>query len=145
VDGVPPSEVQATKQRFVAQVNSYVGRKKQADRELKTRLANAVPAADQGSTSANGGHYRGAAPGPSAQPQKQIRGMFRNNRSFVDCVWGKLRAVARDDSRSKQGKAGLANAVPAADQGSTSATGDHYGGAAPGRAQSHKSMFAACS
>jgi hypothetical protein len=75
VDGVPAAEVQATKQKFVAQVNSYVSRKKTADRDLKARLASATPGIDQASTSANGDPYGGA--GPSLQPQKQIRGTFQ--------------------------------------------------------------------
>lgn len=73
-----------TKQRYVAQVNQYVGRKKEADRGLKAQIAaQQANGANGASTSAEpyGGPAAGAfvaagSPGtPGAAPQqKQIRG-----------------------------------------------------------------------
>jgi hypothetical protein len=60
VDGKPTEEIQAAKQRYVSQVNSYVARKKEAAAELKASTPQAYP-----STS---GQDHG-------QPQQQMQGV----------------------------------------------------------------------
>ena len=70
VDGLPAQEVLSTKQRYVSQVNTYVRRKKQADTDVKARIA-----AQQGAPSTSAGDYDdyGGTNGGDA-PQKQTRG-----------------------------------------------------------------------
>jgi novel plant SNARE len=60
VDGRPTEEIQAAKQRYVSQVNSYVARKKTAAADLKASIPQAYP-----STS---GQEQG-------QPQQQMQGV----------------------------------------------------------------------
>ena len=85
VDGVPAQEVMATKQRYVSQVNQYVGRKKEADRGLKTQIAaqqaGTAGGTNGASTSADPYGYGAGAfaaansPGTGGPPQqKQLRG-----------------------------------------------------------------------
>jgi hypothetical protein len=80
---VPAQEVLSTKQRYVAQVNNYVGRKKEADRSLKAKIADRDAAMPSTSSPAGGdanpfGNHLGAAMSPSVGPpaQKQVRGAY---------------------------------------------------------------------
>ena len=77
VDGVPQAEILANKQNYVAQVNGYVRRKKDADGDVKAQLAAAAQA-NQASTSADAypdGAAAVAAPSSGAAAPKQLRGM----------------------------------------------------------------------
>lgn len=80
VDGVPQAEILANKQNYVAQVNGYVRRKKDADQDLKAQIdLNAQ--ANQASTSADP-YPNGAgvsAPPSGAAPQKQTKGAARSD------------------------------------------------------------------
>lgn len=62
VDGRPTDEIQAAKQRYVSQVNSYVSRKKTAAAELKASMPQAYP-----STSGQGQE--------AGQAQQQAQGL----------------------------------------------------------------------
>ena len=74
VDGVPQSEILATKQKYVAQVNAYVGRKKEADRGLQAQQAAQAAAMPVGSPDSGAANPFAVATSPQQQKQKQIRG-----------------------------------------------------------------------
>lgn len=74
VDGRPTDEIQAAKQRYVSQVNSYVSRKKTAAADLKAAMPQAQP-----STSGQAGNERG-------QMQQQAQGVLQPPLMVTDVV-----------------------------------------------------------
>ena len=71
---MPQSEILETKQKYVAQVNAYVGRKKEADRGLKAQQAAQAAAMPVGSPDSGAANPFAVATSPQQQQQKQIRG-----------------------------------------------------------------------
>jgi hypothetical protein len=69
VDGRPTDEIQAAKQRYVNQVNSYVARKKTAAADLRANAAQPL-----GGAAASTSGYPGAPLSGEPQAQKQVQG-----------------------------------------------------------------------